>query len=519
MWRRALNAAGLYTQRQVTTAVGMSRRGYDAGKIDRLTSDWITGYTNGDAEFRKGNPRRMIARNRDLVLNNDYARGFLVDVESNIIGAVPFDLRMDVHDVITGGKKRPDELANRLIETPWAEWSKLKNASTSGKMSWRDLKRAALRACVTDGAVLYRHVRGKASRNRFGYSLRLFEIDQLDFDMNRNLPDGGTIRFGVESDSDERIRAFHLFRNHPGEDSPREGNRSIERIPASDMGILQVNDRITQTISASWFAAATVRLRHLGAYEEAEVIAARAGACKGGWFETDPAGGAGYVDPPVGEQLTMDAEPGVWEQLPPGLKAVTHDPTHPNTAFGEFRKAMLRGIATGLGVSYTTLGNDLESVNYSSARVGLLDEREVWKQIQLWFCEHFLDVIFEEWLAMAITSGVINLPMAKFEKFNQPKFKVRRWAWVDPLKDMEALEKGIALRVNSRRQGVDEMGGDIEDVMAANKADETLADSIGLSLTPPDPTPSASNAVSTSTSFNTTTGKTATKKPPANDDS
>ena len=83
------------------------RRGFQGAMYNRLVADWITASTSMDAEIRK-DLKRLRDRSRDLVRNNDYARGFLVDVESNVIGATPFDLRMDAHEVQAGGKKKPD---------------------------------------------------------------------------------------------------------------------------------------------------------------------------------------------------------------------------------------------------------------------------------------------------------------------------------------------------------------------------------------------------------------------------
>jgi lambda family phage portal protein len=486
LYRRTLRVFGLQPLPRQT-----GRRAFDAAQVNRLMSDWITAYTSGDAELR-GSIRRMIARVRDLAENNDYVKGFLTDLETNVVGAAPFDLRMDVHDMLPGGEKRTDEKANRLIEAAWEEWSMPEHCTPAGDIAWDDVKCLALRHACMDGALIYRHRFGAAARNRFGYAVQLIEIDQLDLDKEENLPDGGTIRFGVEKDRDGRLRALWVYPYHPGDYTyplAAGARHEAERIPAAEIGILQVKNRISRTLSPPWFAAGTTRLRHLSGYEEAEVIAARVGACQGGWF-TRKEGSSGYPTPVPGQDgITMDAEPGVWQTLPDGVEAVPNNPTHPNTAYGDFRKNVLRGIATGLGVSYTTLGNDLEAVNYSSARVGLLDEREVWKKIQLWFSRHFLRPIFRAWLEMALSTGAIALPVSKFQKFDRPVFKMRRWAWIDPLKDIQAAQHAIALRVGSRRQIVDEAGGDIEDVFADNVADEKLAAKLNLSLQPPDPMP------------------------------
>jgi len=498
--RRALRAssdsANPKSRIQNPKSSGDSRRSYDAAAVSRLTSDWFAAYTSGDAELR-GAVRRIIARSRDQWRNNDYVRGFIGDAKSNVIGAARMDLRMDIHDIGPKGAKSPDTRANKLIEAGWKQWS---------KRQWRRTKRLALAHTIADGAVLYRHIRGAAARNRFNYRVQLLEIDQLDLDNHQNLADGGTIRFGIEKAAgDDNPRAFHIFASHPGDDVPKQptngrGARDVIRVPASDMGILQLEDRITATLSPSWFVSCITRLKHLGAYEEAEVVAARVGACKGGFFTKKDGSTAQYPNDPNSERTTMDAEPGHFEELPAGLEFQEYDPTHPNTAFDPFRKAMLRGVSTALGVSYTTLGNDLESVNYSSARVGILDEREVWKELQAWFDEDFREVIFQEWLLMALTSGEVKLPLVKFDKFNSPAFAARRWAWVDPLKDLKAAELGIALRTTSRRQIIEENGGRVEDVFAANRDDEALATQLQLSLVPPDPTPSGSTQAVTTTS-------------------
>ena len=183
----------------------------------------------------------------------------------------------------------------------------------------------------------------------------------------------------------------------------------------------------------------------------------------------------------------MDVEPGSIETLPRGYDFKSFDPTHPSTAFKDFVKATLRGISAGLGVSYVSLANDLESVNYSSIRAGLLEEREEWKTCQEWLISWFITPVFEEWLSMAAVAGALNnnengltLPAAKLAKWNQPEWKPRRWDWVDPLKDLQASVLAVEKGFKSRRSIISEGGGDIEDTFQDINADEELADEYGL---------------------------------------
>jgi lambda family phage portal protein len=220
-----------------------------------------------------------------------------------------------------------------------------------------------------------------------------------------------------------------------------------------------------------------------GSREEAEVVAARLGASKMAFLEQLPnMPGTGYSGDSAGKNgKYMDVEPGSIEQLPYGYTMKPFDPTHPNSAYKEFIKACLRGISSGLGVSYTSLANDLEGVNYSSIRAGLIEERQEWLTLQSWFISWFITPIFEEWLKSAlatgaITDGKVTLPANRFDKFNMPEWKPRRWDWVDPLKDMQAAVLAVEKGFKSRRSIIAENGGDIEDVFNDIAADEKLAE-------------------------------------------
>ncbi|MBT3840841.1 MAG: phage portal protein [Verrucomicrobia bacterium] len=179
---------------------------------------------------------------------------------------------------------------------------------------------------------------------------------------------------------------------------------------------------------------AMTRLQMLGAYEEAELTAARVAASKMGFLVKERS--EGYIgDTDEAGNPLMEVEPGAIEELPMGTTFQSWNPDHPVGNYAGFVKSCLRGIAAGLGVSYNMLANDLEGVNYSSIRAGLLDEREYYKAVQRWFIDTVITPVFEGWLETNILNGTINLPAAKLEKFNAPDWKPRRWAWVDPLKD------------------------------------------------------------------------------------
>jgi len=226
----------------------------------------------------------------------------------------------------------------------------------------------------------------------------------------------------------------------------------------------------------------------LDGYAEAELVAARTGAAKMGFFtKKTPEGWTGEID--EDGNLPVDASPGTIEELPTGVDFKSWDNNHPNSGYGDFVKSCLRGVATSLGISYNALSNDLEGVNYSSIRAGVLEEREVWKAVQRFLIEHVLEPIFEEWLTFELMSGRLGLPFDKFWKFNVPDFKGRRWAWVDPKKDMEAAILAIQHRIKPLRDVIAENGDDVYEVFDKSKQDEDLAEVMDLTLSPNEPKP------------------------------
>jgi capsid protein len=121
-------------------------------------------------------------------------------------------------------------------------------------------------------------------------------------------------------------------------------------------------------------------------------------------------------------------------------------------------------------------------VNYSSIRAGLLEEREVWKSLQRYLIEHLCEPLFSSWLEDELAMNRLGLPIGKMFKFDVPEFQGRRWAWVDPKKDMEASIMGIRAGLTSARKVIAEGGGDIYDIYAAQQADKALAEEKGLSF-------------------------------------
>jgi capsid protein len=83
---------------------------------------------------------------------------------------------------------------------------------------------------------------------------------------------------------------------------------------------------------------------------------------------------------------------------------------------------------------------------------------------------------------MAMTCGKLNLNIRDFDKYNNPIWRARGWAWVDPLKDSHANEIAIAQKTRTRNQIAADHGNDIEEIFQQIVFEEELARKYGLKL-------------------------------------
>lgn len=488
-----MNIFDLFKRKPKAAPPQEEQRNFHGADLSRLTSDWLASNSSADTEMR-GSLKLLRNRCRELERNNDYARRYLKLVINNVLGHCGIGLQMKIRERVRKNDlwvERYDTLANSIIEDSFRNWCCSKFCTIAKNRTWVDVQKIVLRSVARDGAVLIRKHYPKD--NPFHFAIEPIEIDQLDDQYNCTHPDGSVSKLGIRRSAAGEILSYWINRDHPGElFQMRAAGRWVEPVPADRIIHLYDPERIGQSTGVPWLISSMVRLKNLGAYEESEVVASRISAAKMGFLIPNATATGGYAGDSDGKgNKYMEVEPGSIETLPRGYDFKSFDPTHPSTAFKDFVKATLRGISAGLGVSYTSLANDLESVNYSSIRAGLLEEREEWKTVQQWFISWFIQPVFEEWLLMSATAGALKnseggptLPAAKFDKWNQPEFKPRRWDWVDPLSDLQASVLAVEKGFKSRRQIISEGGGDIEDTFGDIKADEDLAEEYDLDFSP-----------------------------------
>ncbi len=453
---------------------GLHLRALQSALESHITSSW-----QGQAEhinvYTAAGLGKARARSRAAAVNNDFARHFLRQCDTNILGAQ--GVRLQVQVAKRGGQQL-HEAVNSAIEQAWAKWRRKGHCDVTRRYSWRRIEGLLVRHWAMDGEALLRLVDG-AGPHRF--AVQLLDPALIDLDKHLDLPGGVKVRMGVEFSGEGEVLALHIKRDTAG--SPDGyGHGRHARVPMSELVHLILPEQANQYRGVPWMNSALERLFQVNDFERSALAAARNAAKRAGFFYTpDGAAPAGFGDTEgdgqAGSTPYAPTQEGQFDTLPDGSRFEPFKSDYPHVSHGEFTKACLRGAASGLGVSYVTFGNDLEAVNYSSARVGIFEEREVWKGLQQVLIEEVHQLVFERWLRMALVAEPLlyGLNPARLAEYCAAAvWQGRRWPAIDPLKDAAADEKGLANGTTSRTRIAARNGDDLEEIAAELRREQTL---------------------------------------------
>lgn len=448
--------------------------GYDATNADRFGDQWQTQPLTADQIIER-NQATLVGRSMDQVRNNDYAKAFIRMVANNVVGHAGIVMQPKVKKA--DGKL--DTEVNKALALAWADWSQAEHCDVTGKKSFRLHQKSAARNTASMGEYLYRLVFGPQYGGKYGFALQWINPQRLPVMMKiDNMPDGHFVRFGIEFNRYGRPVAYYFATQDATSEYLNFGGTDYERIPANEI-IHGFEDELGgQKRGLPWLATSLFRSRQLAGMESSALINARAGANKHGYIEQEK-----DTDNPLLEwdaeedgDFEVSSEPGEVNILPPGAKYKEVNPQYPAGEYSGFKKSHLQGIASGFGVSYNNLANDLEGVNFSSIRQGALDERENWKEIQEWFIESFVEKVYRAWLPRALLGGLIKvngrpISATRLLDLQQVEWQARRWDWIDPEKDVNANVTAINKGLTTAGRVIREKGLDPQAVWQ-ERADE-----------------------------------------------
>ena len=483
----AVQAVG---QRAYSTQVSTARqsRSFEAAETPAWTDSWPT----HAAPINDDLSRQLVtlrARARGLARNNEWATNYLLKLDDNVLGENGFVLQMRLKNAAG----EPDTRLNTLIETAWLDWCD--KADVSG-LTFREVETLALASLPQDGELLYRFRRGAGP---YRMQLQILGADLLDVTLRRDWQ-GNRVRMGVEINDDGLPLAYWLLANRTG-DQPTDFvsiGRHV-RVPADEIRHCFVHREVGQLRGYPWLSTGARRLWMLHDFEEAAAVASTNAAKRQGFFYTpDGEAPSGFSDTivsgvleaakaegktltpgeiraivPAAEKYTTTL-PGQYDTLPNGTQFVSNDSKWPDVSADAYTKSQVRGWAAARGISYVSLGNDLEAVNFSSAQVGIIEERKHYKTIQSllkkWLHAQVLPQVMP-WL-IAKTPGLVPSDLDKY--LAAVSWQAVRWSGIDPVKEATANEINLRLKLTSRRRIITERGDDPDEVGEEVKVEDEL---------------------------------------------
>jgi lambda family phage portal protein len=447
----------------------VQKRSFTAASLNRLTNDFL----QSDSILNDMSARVSLrARARELAKNNEFIKKYLQLIKNNVIGPSGITLSMQVTNVDGSS----DKIVNDLIENLWWEWSQTGICDVTGKYSFKKVCDLLVDALMRDGEALIYIRRGKEF-GKFTYQLQILDCEYLDDTYTSKEANGVIIRDGVEFNQFGKPIAYYILTSSPND--PLGNHVDRIRVPAQDIIHIFDPEYAAQHRGITKFAPVMMSLHHLSKFRESELIAARVAACKQAFLTK-----TGTNEFPADEEengiLTNEVSPGTIEILPEGYDIRFSDFNAPTTTFDMFNKAILRGVAVGLGVSYNSLNCDLESVNYSSARFGGIEEQNNYRTIQNFIIDNFVNRVFEDWLRTQFINNRLSYGINKFQKFNTKKWITKSFKSVDPAKDATANRLLLDSNLKTRTEILAESGQDFEETILQLSKEKELMDKYKL---------------------------------------
>jgi len=355
---------------------------------------------------------------------------------------------------VIGASALIPQFKDKAIADAWRAWADTCDAA--GRLDWVQFLSLTLQTVMVSGECFIRF--GVNPDAAVPLTLQVLGPEFLDtsrVDMNTY----AGIRYnGV------RREGYWLYERHP---TLAPSMQSVF-VPASEC--LHVFRPMTPGAErgAPWLAAVLLPLRELAEYQEAETVRAKVASLYCGYVQT-----ADGSNPLNANSTVPTLEPGSMVRLQPGEVVEFSKPPDAGPTYDPFVRSVLRKIASGAGVPYELLANDISSCTFASGRMALLEWARHIEAIQHAFMvPQVCAPILARWMRQAVSLGVISA--AGPARWIGPQISM-----LDVKSETAATIAKIRAGLMSRAEAVSAMGWNVEDIDREIAADNQRADQLG----------------------------------------
>lgn len=466
-------------------------KGYSHSGASRTKRNFngFTVSSGSPAEDIDSNNYTMRQRSRILFQSAPVATAALKRMRTNIVGP-GLRLKCAIDRDVLGMTEEQAEAWERHTQAEFSLWANNRQAcDATGVNNFHGLQQLVMLSWPMSGDV-FALIKRDQPTARLPYSLRLhlLEADRVRTPDNMDsvtagtivapgaglttakLSNGNTIYDGVEVDSGGKIVAYHVANTYPYQLNAEK--TEFVRIHAYGEktglpNILHIMDteRPEQYRGVPYLAQVIEPLLQIRRYSEAEITAAVIQSLFTAFITTDaaqdgrlPINEVGGGD---GGEREVSRDPNEYEMgvgttiaLEPGEDVKFSAPTHPNTGFDKFLRAMCELIGAALEIPADLLLMQFNS-SYSASRAALM---EAWKGFRMrreWLTDNFCRPTYELWMCEAVARGRISAPGFFTDPLVRQAYLGSKWigpaqGQLDPVKEVNAsviaIENGLSTR-------------------------------------------------------------------------
>ena len=178
-------------------------------------------------------------------------------------------------------------------------------------------------------------------------------------------------------------------------------------------------------------------------------------------------------------------EPGGIHYLEDGEEVTFSDPPDIGSSYTNWLRTEMHAVARGAGLTHEQLTGDLQGVNYSSIRAGLLEFRRRAEMLQADLVIHkWCRPIAAKWLDTAVSSGALVIPDYARRRVDLLAIDwiAPKWQWVDPVKEVTADLMEVRAGFKPRGEAAAERGWSLDQLDKEIARGNVSADDQGLVL-------------------------------------
>lgn len=467
-----------------STIPNVRNKGYDqAGASHSKRS--LKGFnpsSGSPAEDIDANNHTLRQRSRMLYMGAPIATAALKRQRTNVVGS-GLRLKSTIDRDVLGMTQEQAEAWERHTQAEFALWANRKQAcDATGINNFYGMQQLIMLSWPMSGDVVSLIKRAETTP-LMPYSLRLhiLEADRvrtppiasdnhvnafLNSSVTAKLANGNCIHDGVEVDRNGAVVAYHVANTYPYQ-FDAEPTKFV-RIPAYGEktglpNILHIMDteRPEQYRGVPYLAHVIEPLLQMRRYTEAEITAAIVQSFFTAFIKTE-SGSSEMPLPEVGgnaEEVSRDPNeyelgPATMNIMEPGEDVIFGSPTHPNTGFDVFMRALCEQVGAALEMP-ADLVMMAFNASYSASRAALL---EAWKGFRMrreWLTDDFCRPVYEIWLTEAVARGRISAPGFLTDPLIRQAYLGSEWigpsqGQLDPTKEVQAavmaIENGLTTR-------------------------------------------------------------------------